>query len=61
MRRKAQMAVRLCIAIFILLIPMVCMLSSIGCELHGSQAFYQVLVWLWFFVMLYIMTKEWDA
>ena len=60
MKNTTRFAVRICIAMFLLLIPMLCMLSALGCELHGSLAFYQTLVWLWFFVMLYIMTKEWS-
>jgi len=60
MKNTTRFAVRICIAMFLLLIPMLCMLSALGCELHGSLAFYQTLVWLWFFAMLYIMTKEWS-
>ena len=53
------MALRVLTVLYILLVPVVCMLSALGTELHGSLAIYQTAVWVWLFVVLYIVTKEW--
>lgn len=58
-KRARRMALRVLTVLYILLVPVVCMLSALGAELHGSLAIYQTAVWVWLFVVLYIVTKEW--